>query len=239
MAGATRIRSALWPRRVCGIGLSSSHSEVCTGSLARAENVVRPTKCSAPAVITGTTCAPASTSRRQTSMALYAAIPPVIPRTMRLPASADGATALIGSQRRRGAQWSGAGSGDDLAVAGSSLGVDAAWAASSASSGSSVRTILSAAISSKLMLSGLRAADGTCGGTMWPRPSPSWLKYELICRARRAANVTRLNFESTRSRSSSIGGFIIVSYVRVVVMRSSVRPVGNPTWQEPPNGGGR
>ena len=65
-------------------------------------------------------------------------------------------------------------------------------------SGSSTRTILSAAISSKPMLSGLRATELTCGGTMWPRPSPSWLKYELIWRARRAASVTRLNLESTR-----------------------------------------
>ena len=47
---------------------------------------------------------------------------------------------------------------------------------------------------------------------MCPRPSPSWLKYELIWRARRAASVTRLNFESTGSSSSSIGGFIIVSW---------------------------
>ncbi len=52
------------------MGLASSHRLVCTGSLASAESVVRPMKCSAPAVITGTTCAPASTRRRQTSTAL-------------------------------------------------------------------------------------------------------------------------------------------------------------------------
>ena len=40
-------------------------------------------------VITGTTCAPASTKRRLISTALYAAIPPVTPSTMRLPASTD------------------------------------------------------------------------------------------------------------------------------------------------------
>src|SRR4029450_11967235 len=39
------------------------------------------------------------------------------------------------------------------------------------------RTILSPAISSKAIDSGLRATDVTCGGTMAPRPSPSWLKY--------------------------------------------------------------
>ena len=69
--------------------MSSSHRLVCTGSLASADRVVMPRKCSAPLVITGTTWAPASTSRRQTSTALYAAMPPVTPRTMRLPASMD------------------------------------------------------------------------------------------------------------------------------------------------------
>ena len=49
---------------------ASSHRLVCTGSLASADSVVRPRKCSAPFVITGTTWAPASTSRRQTSTAL-------------------------------------------------------------------------------------------------------------------------------------------------------------------------
>src|SRR3954453_1554297 len=88
-AGTTRKRSADWPRLVCGIGVSSSHRLVCTGSLASADNVVVPRKCSAPLVITGTTWAPASTSRRHTSTALYAAMPPVTPRTMRLPASMD------------------------------------------------------------------------------------------------------------------------------------------------------
>ena len=38
------------------------------------------------------------------------------------------------------------------------------------------RTILSAAISSKAIDSGLRATEVTCGGTMAPRPSPSWPK---------------------------------------------------------------
>src|SRR5579859_6216438 len=60
------------------------------------------------------------------------------------------------------------------------------------------------------MDSGLRDTDVTWGGTMAPRPSPSWLKYELIWRARLAARVTRVNLESTRSRSSSTGGSIMV-----------------------------
>ena len=70
VAGATITRSACWPSRVCGIGIGPSHSAVCTGSLASALSVVRPMKCSAPLVITGATCAPASTRRRQTSTAL-------------------------------------------------------------------------------------------------------------------------------------------------------------------------
>ena len=71
VAGATSTRSADWPSLVCGIGVSgSSHSRVLTGSLASADSVVAPMKRSAPVVITGTTWAPASTSRRQISTAL-------------------------------------------------------------------------------------------------------------------------------------------------------------------------
>ena len=69
---------------------------------------------------------------------------------------------------------------------------------------------LPAAISSRAIESGLRATEVTCGGTMAPRPSPSWLKYELIWRPRLAARVTRVNFESTLSSRTSIGGSIIV-----------------------------
>ena len=68
--GTTTTRSADWPSRVCGIGSASSNSDVRTGSEASAENVVAPTKRSAPSVRTGTTWAPASTRRRQTSIAL-------------------------------------------------------------------------------------------------------------------------------------------------------------------------
>jgi hypothetical protein len=70
VAGQTTMASADWPRRVCGMGSASSHSDVCTGSDASAENVVAPTKRCAPSVMTGTTWAPASTRRRQTSIAL-------------------------------------------------------------------------------------------------------------------------------------------------------------------------
>ena len=49
---------------------SSDHSEVRTRSDASADRVTAPTKRSASAVITGTTWAPASTRRRQTSTAL-------------------------------------------------------------------------------------------------------------------------------------------------------------------------
>ena len=70
VAGATTTRSAHWPSRVCGIGSASSNSEVRARSDASAENVVGPTKRVAPRVSTGTTWAPASTRRRQTSIAL-------------------------------------------------------------------------------------------------------------------------------------------------------------------------
>ncbi len=70
VAGTTSTRSADCPSFVCGIGVSSSHKLVCTGSLASADSVVMPRKCSAPLVITGMTCAPASTNRRQISTAL-------------------------------------------------------------------------------------------------------------------------------------------------------------------------
>src|SRR5205814_7782981 len=65
--------------------------------------------------------------------------------------------------------------------------------ASSASPGRA-KVILSAAVSSRAMGRGLRETDATCGGTMAPSPSPSWLKYELICRPRLAARLTRVNF---------------------------------------------
>ena len=70
MAGATTTRSARWPRRVCGMGEASSHTDVWVGSDPRASKVARPTKRVARSVSTGATCTPASTSRRQISTAL-------------------------------------------------------------------------------------------------------------------------------------------------------------------------
>ena len=68
--GATTMRSADWPSRVCGMGSGPSHSEVRAGSLARAEKVSGPMNRVASSVRTGATWAPASKSRRQTSTAL-------------------------------------------------------------------------------------------------------------------------------------------------------------------------
>src|SRR3954453_18723063 len=68
---------------------SSSHKDVCAFSDPSASNVVRPTNSSEPCVSTGMTYAPAFTSRRHTSTALYAAIPPETPRTIRRPSSID------------------------------------------------------------------------------------------------------------------------------------------------------
>src|SRR6056297_3455543 len=69
------------------MGSSLSHNEVRTGSLANALSVVSPMNRCAARVMIGITWAPASTRRRATSTALYAAMPPLTPRTMRLPAS--------------------------------------------------------------------------------------------------------------------------------------------------------
>src|ERR1039457_448675 len=65
------------------MGEASSKRLLWAGSEPNAENVVLPTKRSASGVSTGATCTPASTSRRQTSTALYAAMPPGPPRATR------------------------------------------------------------------------------------------------------------------------------------------------------------
>ena len=65
---------------VWGIG-EPRPTETLRGSEASAENVTAPTKRVASSVSTGSTWTPASTSRRQTSTALYAAMPPETPRT--------------------------------------------------------------------------------------------------------------------------------------------------------------
>ena len=70
--GAIRMRvaqraSSMWPMAASA---ASSHSELRTGWPDRAWNVVGPTKCSADAVITTRTWAPASCRRRSSSAAL-------------------------------------------------------------------------------------------------------------------------------------------------------------------------
>ena len=101
-----RSRSALWPSRVCGIGSGPSNSDVRAGSDASAENVSAPTKRCASSVSTGATCTPASTSRRQTSTALYAAIPPQTPRTTAAAQLGARLAGIVGrlSRRRRPGQ---------------------------------------------------------------------------------------------------------------------------------------
>ena len=69
LAGATSTRvaqraSSMWP---IAASASASHSELRTGCRDTAWNVVAPTKCSADAVITTRTSAPASCSRRTRS----------------------------------------------------------------------------------------------------------------------------------------------------------------------------
>ena len=94
----------VWPRWVCGNGVGlGPQASVCTGSEASAEKVTSPTNRVASSVRTGTTCAPASTSRRHTSTALYAAMPPVTPKTTVFPS--DGASRHRPSSRG----WSRAG----------------------------------------------------------------------------------------------------------------------------------
>ena len=55
VAGATTTRSAVWPRRVCGIGSGPPKSDVRAGSDASAEKVSAPTNRWASSVSTGIT----------------------------------------------------------------------------------------------------------------------------------------------------------------------------------------
>ena len=97
VAGATTSRSASSASRMCPISASCAASKrssatgapdsVC--SVSGAMNLV------AASVITTRTVAPALTNRRQSSAALYAAIPPVTPRTIRLPATRASAAAPV------------------------------------------------------------------------------------------------------------------------------------------------
>src|SRR3546814_19070140 len=76
--------------------ISDWSSDVCASDLKR----------SAPSVSTGMTWAPASPRRRQTAPALYAAIPPEPPRTIRLPSSTDMTGGEPRSEERRvGKEW--------------------------------------------------------------------------------------------------------------------------------------
>ncbi len=70
VAGATMMRSAPWPSRVCGMGSGPSNKDVRAGSDASAENVSAPMNRCASSVRIGATWMPASTSRRHTSTAL-------------------------------------------------------------------------------------------------------------------------------------------------------------------------
>ena len=161
---------------VWGMGSASSNSERWTGSDARAENVVSPTKRVAPRVMTGTTWAPGRRAGGAPRSPCRRRCRPTPPARHAAPRARRGPTRSRAPRRarrphrprrpRRG----------------------------------QVMTILSLAISSNAIDSGLRATDVTCGGTMAPRPSPSWLKYALICRARLALSVTRENLVA-RSRS--------------------------------------
>src|SRR5688500_10483598 len=82
------------------MGSAPSNSDVRAGSDASAEKVTAPTNRSESWVSAGATCAPASTSRRQTSTALYAAIPPVTQRTPRRPRSATSMSSLVSAGGR-------------------------------------------------------------------------------------------------------------------------------------------
>ena len=60
-------------------------------------------------------------------------------------------------------------------VVGRGLGVRVAVGVGLDSSTGSALMILPTSISSSAIESGLRDTDVTCGGTILPRPSPSWL----------------------------------------------------------------
>src|SRR5262245_7212809 len=84
------------------MGAGDSNSVVRAVSEASAENVSAPTKRNASAVRTGATYPPASTSRRQTSTALYAAMPPLTPSTTRRPCRTVDGGAVIRATRALG-----------------------------------------------------------------------------------------------------------------------------------------
>ena len=83
VAGATTTRSASLPIRTCGTSWTSDQTSVVTGCPDSAAQVAAPTKRSADPVGTTRTAWPLSVSRRSSSAALYAAMPPLTPRTTR------------------------------------------------------------------------------------------------------------------------------------------------------------
>jgi len=89
VAGATRSRLALWASEMCPISdsLMRLNRSVWTGFFDRVCSVSGVMKWAPAAVSTTTTLAPSFRSSRTISHALYAAIPPVTPRTISLPAS--------------------------------------------------------------------------------------------------------------------------------------------------------
>ena len=93
VAGATTTSSASWPIRTCGTSWTSAHTSVLTGLPDSAAHVGAPTNSSAAAVGTTVTSWPDSVNSRSSSQALYAAIPPLTPRTTRgRDAAASGTT---------------------------------------------------------------------------------------------------------------------------------------------------
>src|SRR5918992_138452 len=87
VAGATTATSASRASRTCRTSPGRSHSDVWAGFPVSAANVSGPMNRVAASVRTTDTSAPAALSKRATSAALYAAIPPETPSTTRRPAS--------------------------------------------------------------------------------------------------------------------------------------------------------
>ena len=89
-AGATTMRSRSRESSICPIAsfTRSSHRSVHTGCPESACSVTGVMKRVAASVIAMRTSAPAFTSRRVSSAALYAAMPPVMPSRIRLPVNA-------------------------------------------------------------------------------------------------------------------------------------------------------
>ena len=84
-AGATRIASTWRERSMCPIAFAAPecHRSVKTGLPDKACSVIGAMNCVAAAVITTSTAIASLMSKRVSSAALYAAMPPVIPSTMR------------------------------------------------------------------------------------------------------------------------------------------------------------